>query len=373
MKPESRTGKHQLPPTNAELHSLNEELKEAREYTAVLIETAREAVVILDESLHIQTANPSFYKTLHVTPEETENQFIYNLGNRQLDLPELRRLLELILPTNSRVDDFEVTLDYPDVGKRVMKLNARRIDFRGNRFLILLVIEDVTELVRTADALRNLSGRLLQIRDEERRRIARDLHDSTGQKLAALKMALGRVRRAVDGKGKSEIIEAEELSDEISKDLRTVSYLLHPPMLEELGLAEALSSYVGGFAGRADLQITLHVEKDFPRIAEENELAIFRVVQEALTNVIRHSGANTAKVRLGIDSDRVVVEVSDDGRGMTNGSGSDGSFAKPLTLGVGITGMRERVRLLNGQLDVRSTKDGTTVRATVPVVRRNSD
>jgi len=371
MKSDIRTGNNALPSTNAELRSLNEELQEARAYTAVLIETAREAIVILDESLRVQTANPSFYKTLHVTPQETENQFIYDVGNHQLDLPELRKLLELILPTNSRVDDFELTLDYPDVGKRLMRLNARRVEFRGNRFSILLVIEDVTELVRTADALRNLSGRLLQIRDEERRRIARDLHDSTGQKIAALKMSLGRVRRAVDGKGHAEIAEAEELSDEISKDLRTVSYLLHPPMLEELGLAEALSSYVNGFAGRADLRITLEVEKEFPRIAGENELAIFRVVQEALTNVIRHSGARTATVALRIDSDHVVVEVSDDGRGMTNGSKNDGARSKPLTLGVGITGMRERVRLLRGQLDVKSTNKGTTVRASVPVVQRN--
>jgi two-component system NarL family sensor kinase len=371
MKSESRTGKDQLPSTNAQLRSLNEELQEARAYAAVLIETAREAIVILDESLRVQTANPSFYKTLHVTPEETENQFLYDVGNRQLDLPELRKLLELILPTNSRVDDFEVSLDYPDVGKRLMRLNARRIGFRGNRVSILLVIEDVTELVRTADALRNLSGRLLQIRDEERRRIARDLHDSTGQKIAALKMALGRVRRAVGGKGNPEIVEAEELSDEISKDLRTVSYLLHPPMLEELGLAEALSNYVAGFAGRADLKINLEVEKEFPRIAEENELAIFRVVQEALTNVIRHSGAKTARVALQIESDSVVVEVSDDGRGMTNGAKVDGTASKPLTLGVGITGMRERVRLLRGRLDVKSTSSGTTVRASVPVLQRN--
>jgi signal transduction histidine kinase len=132
-----------------------------------------------------------------------------------------------------------------------------------------------------------------------------------------------------------------------------------------------LSNYVAGFAGRADLKINLDVEKEFPRIAEENELAIFRVVQEALTNVIRHSGAKTARVALQIESDSVVVEVSDDGRGMTNGTRVDGTASKPLTLGVGITGMRERVRLLRGRLDVKSTSSGTTVRASVPVLQRS--
>jgi two-component system, chemotaxis family, CheB/CheR fusion protein len=350
-----------------DIDHLKRPLEEARAYAAVLIDTAREAIVILDETLRVQTANPAFYKSFHATAADTENHFIYEVGNRQLDIPELRKLLELILPTDSRVDDFEVNLDYPEVGKRLMRLNARRIEFGGGRFSILLVIEDVTELVRTANALRNLSGRLLQIRDEERRRIARDLHDSTGQKIAALKMALGRVRRAIGGEGRAEIAEAEELSDEISKDLRTVSYLLHPPMLEELGLSEALSNYIDGFAGRADLKIVLKVEKDFPRIAEENELALFRVVQEALTNVIRHSGAKHAEVTLRIESEQVVVEVMDDGRGLAYGPTAGAAQSKPLTLGVGITGMRERVRLLRGHLEVQSDSKGTTVRASVPV------
>jgi PAS domain S-box-containing protein len=222
------------------------------------------------------------------------------------------------------------------------------------------------EILGQSDLLRELSGRLLITQDEERRRIARELHDSAGQILAALSMDLSRmeedVKRDPDRLAKG-IKDAQDRLRLLSQEIRTTSYLLHPPLLDEIGLSSALHWYIEGLAERSGLDIKLTVAKDLQRLAPEIELAIFRLVQECLTNILRHSGSKTAQIQVAREPDKIYVEVQDQGQGMSPKRIAE---ARSKGVGVGITGMRERVRQLDGELVVESDAGGTRITATFP-------
>jgi PAS domain S-box-containing protein len=227
-------------------------------------------------------------------------------------------------------------------------------------------VED--DLRRDEESLRQLSGRLLQLQDEERRRIARDLHDSTGQKLVALTLdltVLGAVATKLPPKASAAVNECLVLAEQISSEIRTLSYLLHPPLLDEVGLASAVQWYIDGFTRRSNIRVNLEFPPQVPRLKHELEITFFRILQEALTNVHRHSGSKVASVRFGLNHDGVTLEVQDSGRRVDRTSllpsGEGGG-----TLGVGIRGMQERVRQLGGQFEVNSNSGGTTIRATLP-------
>jgi PAS domain S-box-containing protein len=233
--------------------------------------------------------------------------------------------------------------------------------------VVTSAIRDVTQRKRAEEALRTLTGKLLKTQDEERRRIARELHDSAGQILAALSMNLtplvtenGKLPPAA---GKA-IKESVAFVKELSNQLRTISHLLHPPLLDEVGLSSALRLFLEGFEERSKIKVNLDIPSDFERLPAELETAIFRVVQECLTNIHRHSGSRVAAIRVVRDGNEVKVEVRDEGKGMPSaGAGS------PRKVGVGIQGMRERIKQFGGRLEIRSEKQGTTVLATVPVPR----
>lgn len=217
-----------------------------------------------------------------------------------------------------------------------------------------------------ADAL---AARLMAAEDAERRRLARELHDSVGQLVAALGMKLdGLAATAVtsDDLGwRLDIEEAVALARDVDREIRTVSYLLHPPLLDEAGLATALRWYANGFAARSGMHVRLELDEPCARPDPAIELALFRVVQEALTNVYRHSGSPRAVVRLACAGGRLVVEVEDEGRGWSVPRGAGGSG--PGQIGVGIASMRERMRHLGGTFEYRSQAGrGTLVRASVP-------
>jgi PAS domain S-box-containing protein len=223
------------------------------------------------------------------------------------------------------------------------------------------------ELETSNSALRDLSGRLLASQDHERRHIARELHDSAGQTLAALGMQLARI--SADAKKNpaqlaKDVEDAEELVRHLSQEIRTTSYLLHPPMLDENGISSALSWYVQGLAERSSLAIDLKVPDDFGRLPSEMELLIFRLVQECLTNIHRHSGSKTARIRVERKESSVDVEVQDQGRGMSPERLAE---IQSQGTGVGIRGMRERVRHFRGDLVIESNGSGTKVYATIPV------
>ena len=244
-------------------------------------------------------------------------------------------------------------------------------DGEGNLLGFGKVTRDFTDRRKMEDrlheserSLRDLSLHLLRTQDDERRRIGRDLHDSLGQYLAALKMNLELLARS--SASDKHLRDAIRLTDESIKEVRTLSYLLHPPLLEESGLASAAQWYLDGFAARSHIAIQFDKDSDFPRLSRDVELALFRILQEALTNVHRHSGGRTARVRLSIADTSAVLEVADDGRGMAPELLDQVSNERAL--GIGLRGMTERMLQLGGRLEIESTPhQGTTVTAIAPV------
>ena len=225
------------------------------------------------------------------------------------------------------------------------------------------------ELDKANQSLHDLTARLLQLQDEERRRIARELHDSVGQTLAALAMNLSRVGADIERLAKTAgaVEDSEALVKAMTKDIRTISYLLHPPLLDEAGLASALQCYVDGLKGRSEIRVDLEVPDDFLRLPQDLETAIFRVVQECLTNVHRHSGSPVAKIGLSQSDGEVRLEVRDEGKGIATEKLLDmTTYGAP---GVGIRGMRERIHQLGGSLEITSAGSGkgTIVVATLPI------
>jgi PAS domain S-box-containing protein len=235
------------------------------------------------------------------------------------------------------------------------------------------IISDISLRKEAEDSLRQLSALLLRLQDEERRRLARELHDSTAQTLSALSLNLSALEQLAEVKlpprARKALTESLALADEACNEVRTFSYLLHPPLLDEAGLGEALRWYVNGFAQRTRIQVDLAVlPAEFGRLSPDIEIALFRVAQEALTNVYRHSGSSTAGVRLMLDSGEVTLEVWDQGKGLPEGS-SKHSEPSPATLGVGIRGIRERVRQLGGRMRLGSKQPGAVVEVVLPISR----
>jgi signal transduction histidine kinase len=221
------------------------------------------------------------------------------------------------------------------------------------------------ELERRNSELRELSARLMESQDAERRHIARELHDSAGQTLAALGMNLAQLAgdtKANPAQAKN-IADAEGLFQHLSREIRTTSYLLHPPLLDESGLASALDWYVHGLKERSGLDVELMIPAKFDRLPADMELVIFRIVQESLTNVHRHSGTKNASIRVARQGDKIVVEVQDRGKGMSPEKLAE---IQSQGSGVGISGMRERLRHFRGELIVESNSAGTKIVATLP-------
>ncbi len=226
------------------------------------------------------------------------------------------------------------------------------------------------KLHESEKSLRQLSLRLLQTQDEERRRIGRDLHDSVGQYLVGLKMKVDTLKSASlrnQREDSGELAECSQLIEEAISEVRTISYLLYPPMLEELGLKSAVPWYLDGFTKRSGIKTAFEVSSEFDRIPGDLELALFRVLQESLTNVHRHSGSSTAIVRLLTENQNVILQVIDEGKGTQSKNLEDRAQDWMGTFGVGLRGMNERVRQLGGTLELSSTEEGTTVTATLPL------
>jgi len=221
---------------------------------------------------------------------------------------------------------------------------------------------------RNEEAIRELSGQLLRLQDEERRRIARQLHDSLAQNLLVLSLNLNFAQRLVserEGELASLVTECVNMADETAKALRHVSYSLHPPVLDSVGLPGALSDYVADFNRRTKIKVTLHVPKKFARLPTEIETALYRVAQESLSNVHEHSGSESATVTLRREKKNVVLEIRDAGRGFP--AENLRAPKTPGNIAVGIPGMRERMQLLHGRLEIRSGPAGTLIRAIVPI------
>ena len=225
------------------------------------------------------------------------------------------------------------------------------------------------KLRNSEESLRDLSNNLLRSQDEERRRLGRELHDSVGQYLAAMKMSLNLLRFDVGNVAGADrqIQECVQLAEEAMKEIRTISYLLYPPMLEEMGLRTAIEWFLQGFEERSRIKVTLEVFPNLGRLPRDIELCVFRVLQESLTNVHRHSGSATAQVHLSMQDGTVRVEIRDQGKGIDPESMNTAQDTVGM-LGVGLRGMNERVCQLGGKLILCSNDNGTTVTATLPYV-----
>jgi PAS domain S-box-containing protein len=240
------------------------------------------------------------------------------------------------------------------------------------RMLVLKALRDSRrELHDSEDSLRRLSLHLLRTQDEERRRIGRDLHDSLGQTLSVLKMKLDSLPVTI-GLGSNDprnqnIAACASLTEDCIKEVRTIAYLLYPPMLEEMGLKSAISWYLDGFSKRSGIRTTFEIAPTFARLPRHVETAIFRVLQESLTNVHRHSGSEVAGVRLFNTAGMTILEVSDKGKGLPAQHSTEFKHDGIHALGVGLRGMEERMRQLGGGLELQSSPRGTTVVASVPV------
>jgi len=221
-------------------------------------------------------------------------------------------------------------------------------------------------LQRTAE-LQRLSQRLLKVQDEEKRKLSRDLHDSTGQTLAALKISISFLEEHCKQNPSTMLLASEvaALADQAIEEIRTMSYLLHPPLLDEVGFACAAEWYVEGFAKRTGVKVTLDIATAQERLPIGIEIALFRVLQESLTNVHRHSGASEVSVCFNPHLEKIVLEIRDDGSGITADQLVRLREARAET-GVGLAGMRERMNELNGKLEIESDGHGTTMRAIVP-------
>jgi two-component system NarL family sensor kinase len=252
--------------------------------------------------------------------------------------------------------------------KHLSTIGLTFLDTAGKPVRTVGIIQDVTDQTRAGDDLHRVTQQLIRARDEERRHMARELHESAGQTLAALKMSLGQLRDCLpeaDLESRDVLATALGFAEDAVREVRTVSYLMHPPMLDEAGLASALRWYAKGFGERSGISMDVQVPEEFRRMPQEVETTLFRIVQEALTNVHRYSGSRTARIRLSQQNGSVFAEVHDDGCGLPLPNRTTGT-AQPL--GVGIAGMRERVNQLNGTFEITSSPGrGTTVRAELPV------
>jgi signal transduction histidine kinase len=235
------------------------------------------------------------------------------------------------------------------------------------------VFADLHRKTRQTEALnrelRALSSRLITTQDEERRRIARDLHDSVGQLVAALSMNNGMALLEsgnLSPAASNALRQNTDLVQQLSKEIRTMSHLLHPPLLDEIGLLPAIRLFAEGFAERSKVEVNVELSPEMSRLAPHVEISIFRIVQECLTNVYRHSGSKTASIKIWTSEERMItVQVCDQGKGIP--SEHRNSISLGLIDGVGLSGMRERARELGGTLEIQSNENGTTVTAAFPV------
>ncbi len=230
------------------------------------------------------------------------------------------------------------------------------------------------EVLQQSHLLREFSQRLLHAQDEERRHIARELHDSAGQTLTVLSISLAQLAQKA-ARSSPQLATAAEVIEEtvrqLHREIRTTSYLLHPPLLDETGLSSALNWYVQGLVERSGLEVDLQISEDFGRFPRDLELAIFRLVQECLTNIHRHSGSKSASIRIGRAAERITVEIGDQGRGMPAAKLADIQAGKS---GVGIRGMRERLRQFDGTVNIESDASGTRITVSIPLaVQASSD
>ena len=350
-----------------------EQVKESRDYAEATVETVREPLIVLDKNLHIRTANRSFYQTFQTSPGETEGRLIYELGNKQWDIPELKKLLEEILPENTSFQDFEIEHEFLTIGRRTMRLNARRIVQKGNGTqMILLAIEDVTErkrleeILRESEVGRRLSSRVLTAQEMERKRVAQEIHDGIGQSLHSTKFRVYNIIQQLIEKGVEagpQLLEAiiPILQGNI-EEARRIQLGLRPSILDDLGILPTITWFCREFQKTySTIRIETHIDIEEEAVLPLLKTTLYRVMQEALNNVAKYSKADLVELTLRKTGDRIELIIRDNGQGF--------DVEKVLSVestkrGFGLTSMRERTEIANGSFAIESVPgEGTTIQA----------
>jgi len=328
-------------------------------YQARLLDLANDAIFIRNAADKISYWNEGAERLYGWASEEVLNRSVHEILRTEFPVP----LLE-ILETDRWEGELRHTTKYGyqiTVSSRWTTLRDRNGKSEG----WLEINTDITARKRAEESARRLSGRILSLQDDERRRIARGLHDSLGQYLAALKMNLDVFRTSKDDKAKL-ASDCAEIVDKCLNETRTISHLLHPPLLDEAGFDSAARWYVDGFSQRSGIKVNLNLPQKLSRMHRDVEVALFRAVQECLTNVHRHSGSSAVDVRLSLSAKQIRLEIKDDGRGIPQErlrSLNQGA----ADAGVGLAGMRERIREFGGSLEIRSERAGVTVIVRIPI------
>ena len=351
---------------NAQLRRDEHALRESEERYRGVVEGAFDMIYTVTPTGQILTANRAWFNTL---------------GYAAADLPRLN-WLDIIHPdslahcqeTFSRLLGGESATQ---ISAQFVTKDGRALDVEGNATVVLQAgqviavssfFRDVTARKHAEQALHELSGRLLKLQDEERRHIARELHDVTAQNLSAITLNLARIETLLAGadpRTLQVINDSLKLAEDCLREIRTLSYVLHPPMLDEYGLPRALEWFLEGFTKRSGIQVKLDAQLAVGRLPADTEMALFRIVQESLTNIRRHADSHNAAIQLTRDASWVTLQIRDDGHGFREPR-APGPVPSLTSLGVGITGMQERLRQLGGNLTIESHPTGTTVRAVVP-------
>ncbi len=343
-------------------------LEEAERKYHSIFENAMEGIFQVREDGSLLTANPAMARILGYGTTQKFMEEVRNLEQRLYIEPGNPSGFIPLLKQEGTISDFEAQMRREDGTLIWVMGSAYAIrDDEGKILYYEGTLRDVTEHKRAEEVLRRLSSQLLHAQDDERRRIARELHDSTGQYLSALSMNLSWMNQPpleLDSKVRLVVKESIDLVKRALSEIRNFSYLLHPPVLDEYGLCAALRWYVQGFSQRSGIKVDLDAPLDLPRLPSQVETALFRVVQECLTNVHRHSGSTWARISLRQKSGALSLEIADEGHGISEGDKLREGGEK---VGVGIAGIRARMRELGGRLEIRSDAHGTLVRASLPL------
>jgi PAS domain S-box-containing protein len=336
-------------------------LKGADHLYRVMVETIHEGVATLTRDGVVLYANPRFAEMVKVPLDRLIATKLQDLIETR-NCPSVDELLERAA-RGPQKEECYVKTDDGQVSPMHLSLGPMQTgEFQG----VYAIATDITELKQKEKELARLSAHLLRLQDEERRRIAKDLHDSTAQTISALALNLAALRPRIAGtdpRAEEILAESCSLADQAGVEIRNMSHLLHPPALDAVGLVAALDWHVSRFTKTYDVEVKLELDDGLDRFPPDIEIAMFRVAQEALSNAQRHSESSVAALRLFKRAGQLILEVEDEGRGI-----SPGSLRKDTPPpGLGIAGMRERIRQLGGRLDIVSRSRGTLVRAVVPV------
>jgi PAS domain S-box-containing protein len=337
-------------------------LEESRRRLQAVFNTAIDTITLFDSEGHFVDANPAATALLGYSREELLQSNIGVLSSQE-DPAKTTRALRNVLTAGR--ESGEAVIRRKDGSTREIEYRAVGNVLPGLHFVMM---HDITARKEAERSLQQLSARLLRLQDEERRRIARQLHDTTGQSLAALRLNLSRIGRSAataDPAAKDAVDESIALTEQSISEIRTLSYLLHPPLIDEAGLLPSLRWYVRGFQERSGIKVTFEAPEEIDRLRPDFETAVFRIMQEALTNIQRHSGSAVARVRLEREPQSVRLQIEDEGRGMPGHlRGREEAMA---AAGVGIAGIRERVRELGGRVEIQSEDRGTRIVVTLPL------